>query len=167
MVSTGNSGGVWFGGAPYATVSPTGVVTAGSVTGTAVIGYFVSNTCGSDFTTISINITAGVTAGTIIGSSPVCAGSYTSIFTSTGTTGGTWASSDPTVASVAFSPSVGLFYAQKAGTTTISYTVAPGACSAGPLVSYFTLTVNPAGNAGTITAPAPIRVVSVQEHHCN
>ena len=76
-----------------------------------------------------------------------------SIFASTGTSGGTWASSDPSVASVALSPSVGLFYAQKAGTTTISYTVAPGACGAG-LRFVLYLTVNPAGNAGVITDPA-------------
>ena len=153
LTSNGNSGGTWYTISSNVTIDQTGMVTALSA-GTATIYYYVSNSCGfSVATPFTLNVTAGSNPGTIIGSASMCAGSFNVLFT-TGTPGGTWGSSNTGVAVI--DGMSGAVLAKAAGTTTISYTVAANSCSSGSQVSYFTLTVNPGGNAGVISGTANI-----------
>uniref|UniRef100_UPI0013C4DE2D Ig-like domain-containing protein n=1 Tax=Flavisolibacter nicotianae TaxID=2364882 RepID=UPI0013C4DE2D len=74
----------------------------------------------------SVTVSPDANAGTVSGTTPLCIGG-TATFTSNGDAGGSWSSSDATVASV--DPTTGLVTALKAGTTNIIYTVSSG-CNA-------------------------------------
>lgn len=123
------TGGTWSSGNPtVATVDPsTGVVTGVSA-GSAILTYTVSGSggCEDDFETQSITVTPLADAGTLSGADELCVG-QSSTFTST-TLGGTWSSSNTSVASV--NSSTGQVTALASGTTTISYTVTgSGSCA--------------------------------------
>ncbi len=154
LSSNGNSGGTWFSSNTIAaTVNPSGFVTGVSA-GTTTIYYYVVNSCGTSISAgYTVTVSAGGNPGTIIGSSSICAGGATLLLT-TGSSGGTWASTNTAVAIV--DGTSGFVIAQNPGTTTITYTVPSNSCSSGSQVSYFTLTVNPAGNPGTITGNSNI-----------
>ncbi len=157
LSSNGNTGGTWLSASPtIASVNSSGLVT-GISQGTATIYYFISNSCGSSFTSFNITVNPTANAGTIFGSSSLCAGSSTQLFT-TGNSGGTWASSNPSVAIV--DNASGSVLGLSPGTIDITYTVAANSCSAGASVAHFTLTINPSGNAGTISGPANVCVGS-------
>ncbi|MFN4086858.1 MAG: beta strand repeat-containing protein, partial [Spirosomataceae bacterium] len=104
-----------------ATVDANGVV-SGAAVGVTSIFYIVagSNGCDNDTATVSITITAAPTAGTLAGNQTLCIAG-TSTFSTSGTAGGTWTSSDPNVATV--DASTGVVTAVAAGTATITYTV--------------------------------------------
>jgi uncharacterized protein YjdB len=152
--SNGTAGGTWSSTAPtIASVNAiTGLVTA-LAAGTTNITYTVSG-CGgpqSAFQTLTVNTNIG-NPGTVSGTTPLCIGS-TATYTSNGTSGGTWSSSNPGVATV--NPTTGLVTPLSAGTTNIIYTVT------GPASSFQTLNVLATVNAGTVTgSPSPICVSS-------
>src|SRR5207237_2870748 len=76
-----------------------GLVTAVAA-GTANITYTVSTGCGSPVSAFqSLTVNANVSAGTVSGTTPLCIG-QTATYTSTGTTGGSWSSSNTAVATV-------------------------------------------------------------------
>lgn len=133
LSSPGWSGGTW-------TSSTVAVATIGSSSGSvygvagggAVITYTLPTGC---YTTMALNVTSLPSA--IAGPSSVCAG-YTILLTDI-TTGGSWVSGSPSVATVS---SLGVVTGVGAGTATISY-VLPLGCFASKVV-----TVNP--------VPAPI-----------
>src|SRR5206468_8933204 len=81
----------------------------------------------------------------------LCIG-QTATYTSSGTAGGAWSSSNPGVASVNAS---GLVTALSAGTTDITYTLT--GCG-GPLTASKTLTVNPNVNPGTVSGTSSLCV---------
>ena len=149
--SNGNSDGTWSStNTTVATVNvATGLVTAAAA-GTTNITYTVSGCNGpaSSFKTLTVN--PDVTAGTVSGSSPLCIG-QTGTYTSNGNSGGTWSSTNTTVATV--NVTTGLVTAAAAGTTNITYTVS--GCN-GPASSFKTLTVNPNVNAGTINGSSSL-----------
>jgi uncharacterized protein YjdB len=147
--SNGTAGGTWSSTAPtIASVNAiTGLVTA-LAAGTTNITYTVSG-CGgpqSAFQTLTVNTNIG-NPGTVSGTTPLCIGS-TATYTSNGTSGGTWSSSNPGVATV--NPSSGLVTPLSAGTTNITYTVT------GPASSFQTLNVTANVNAGTVTGSSPL-----------
>ncbi len=113
--------------------------TSGQVTalaaGTTDITYTVTGCNGpaSAFKTLTVN--ANVTAGVVSGGSPLCIGA-TDTYTSNGTVGGSWSSTNTGVATV--NASTGLVTAVAAGTTDITYTVS--GCG-GPVSAFKTLTV--------------------------
>jgi uncharacterized protein YjdB len=153
LTTNGNSGGTWYTVSSNISISPSGMIT-GLSAGAATVYYYVSNGCGFDVSLpYSVTINAGSNPGTIIGPASICAGSA-SLFFSTGTPGGTWASSNIAVANIGTSS--GFALAMNPGTTIISYTVASNSCSSGSLVAYFTLTVNPGAIAGTISGNSNI-----------
>jgi uncharacterized protein YjdB len=137
--SNGDAGGAWSStNTSVATVNgSTGLVTA-VATGTADITYTVSSGCGSPVSSFkTLTVSPNVTAGSVSGTSPICIGA-TTIFISDGTTGGSWSSTNNSVATV--NATTGLVTAVAAGTTDITYTVTSGCGS--PVSASRTLTVN-------------------------
>ncbi len=117
------SGGTWSSSSSaIASVSSTGAVT-GVTTGTATISYLFSNSCGTDVATIVVTVHPLVDAGTVSGIDSICIGDTLNLATTIA--GGTWASSNTGVASVATD---GKITGLASGTTTIIYTVT-NACS--------------------------------------
>ena len=153
--SNGTAGGTWSStNALVASVDGAGLVTA-LTSGTTDITYTVTAGCGSPVSSFSIlTVSPNVTAGTVSGTSPLCGG-LTTVYTSNGTAGGTWSSTNPAIASV--NPATGLVTALTAGTTDITYTVNAGCGS--PVSSFLTLTVT--GNAGLAGTPGGPMVCSV------
>ena len=139
------TGGTWSSAAAaVATVSSGGVVGTVSV-GTDIISYTITNSCGTTTVTIPLTVNALPAAGTISGASTVCEGSVTS-FTGT-VSGGTWSSSNTSVATVSSTGDVG---GAGSGTATITYAVSNWC---GTAIATATVTVNPLPVAGTISGP--------------
>ncbi|GAA4462850.1 hypothetical protein GCM10023093_10130 [Nemorincola caseinilytica] len=129
--SSGVSGGTWSSSAPgVATVSSSGLVT-GVSSGTTTITF---TGCGFVTKTITVNPAPGPIAGTLT----VCEGGATTTLSNT-STGGTWSSSAPGIATASVSgPGTGLVTGVADGTATITYTSALS-CTATAVV-----TVDPA-----------------------
>lgn len=114
----GVSGGAWSASNGNATVSSSGVVT-GVTAGTTTITYTVTSGCGTVFTTKDISVTTSATAGTISGPSSICLGTTGTLTSSV--TGGTWVSSNTTVAAIGSSS--GIVAGSVVGTANITYTI--------------------------------------------
>ncbi len=109
-------GGVWAtSNAARATV--TGGVVAGLAAGTVIISYTLTNGCGAVSDTMLITVLAQPVTGTITGANSLCTG--TNITLSGAAPGGTWSSSDNTVATVAGGTVRGV----AVGVAVITYTV--------------------------------------------
>ena len=135
------SGGTWSvtNGTGSATITSAGVlrgVSAGSVT----VNYTITNTCGTATASYAVTINLTPVAGTISGTTPLCIGSN-STFTSSGTSGGAWGSSNTSVATV--DASTGVVTGKIAGTTKITYTVTT---SCGTVSTSKTITVQNCGS---------------------
>ncbi len=130
-----SAGGAWSTAGSAAVVGSTGTVT-GLASGIAVISYSLPTGCGT-FTTITIN----ANPASITGPSTICFG-LTAPFADS-STGGTWGSSNYSVAFIDLS---GIVTGTGTGPATISYTNAFGCFKTLPV------TVNPAPAA--ITGPA-------------
>ncbi len=142
-LSTTTTGGTWTSSNPLiATIASTTGIVTGISQGTATIIYSLTNSCGT--TTSTTTVTVNRTAAIILGTDSVCVGATTTLTDST--TGGTWSSSNPGVASVAGGVVTGV----ATGTATITYTVT-NAC--GTSSQTVTVTVNTAAGAiaGTTT----------------
>ena len=81
----------------------------------------------------------------------MCIGA-TATYTSNGTTGGSWSSSNTAVATV--NSTTGVVTAVSAGTTNITYTLSNGCGS--PVSASKTLTVSANANAGTVSGSSPL-----------
>lgn len=130
------TGGVWVSSNPsVGTVGAASGVVYGVSTGTTTISYVVGSTPGCVST---VNVTVNARPAAIAGSGSLCLGSTTTL--SNVTSGGTWSSSNTTIATVDAS---GLVFGVSASNTTISYTLSNG-CS-----SLLVVTVN--NTPGTIS----------------
>src|SRR5258705_3701556 len=108
--------------------------------------------CGSpDTPNKLISGRANVTAGTVSGTSPICIAATTT-YSSNGTAGGAWSSTNTSVATV--NSVTGLVTPVAAGTSDITYTVSTG-CGT-PVSSFKTITVSPNVTAGTVSGTSPI-----------
>ena len=159
LSTSGSSGGTWFTtSSGLVTVNPlTGAVT-GVAAGSATIYYLATSvSCGTQLSlpyTITV-VPGGGSAGSIVGASSVCPGSFT-FLTTTGDPSGTWSSSNTSIASVfAAVPGGALIQAVAAGSTTITYTVPASDCGSGSSTS-ITFTVNAVGNTGTLGGPTSV-----------
>src|SRR6185436_3637499 len=123
--SNGDGGGAWSStNTAVATVnSSTGLVTAVAA-GTADIVYTVIACNGNPLTSFkTVTVNPAANAGTVSGTTPICVGATTT-YTSNGSAGGSWSSTNTSVATV--NASTGLVTAVAAGTTDITYTVNTG-----------------------------------------
>ena len=120
------SGGAWVSG---------GLVT-GIATGTAVITYAVTNTCGTAITTHTVTVNPLPNSGTITGPSTVCESA--SITLTDGSPGGVWAINNGN-ATLSGNTVTGVV----AGTDTVSYTVSN---SCGSTTTVYIITVNTCPN---------------------
>jgi uncharacterized protein YjdB len=143
------SGGVWSSSdLSIATVGATTGIVTGVVAGTATISYVVTNACGSVTNTTVVTVNALPTVGAIVSPfTTLCTGS-TGIVTNS-TPGGTWSSSNPSVATVS---SGGVVTGLTAGTAVITYTVTNSAGCTN--FATYTLAVAP-GFGPLAVVPAP------------
>lgn len=167
-LSDATAGGTWSSSnTSIATISSTGVVT-GISAGSCTITYTLPSGC---FRTITFSVTPGtVSIGVINGPSTVCVG--TTITLTDTTAGGTWSSSNPSVATVS---STGVVTGISAGSATITYTVGSSfvtklitvtssASISGPSTvcvgNTISLAGSPAGGTWTSSAPTMASVTS-------
>ena len=147
-LSSDSSGGTWTSiNNSIATVNSSGVVT-GVANGTDSIFYSVTNSCGTAIDTATITVSSSPYAGTITGPSTVCY--EASITLSDAVTGGSWTSSNSSVATVSSS---GVVTGTSSYSATISYSVTNscGTASATLVVSVLTLS-----DPGTITGDTSV-----------
>lgn len=140
------SGGTWVStNTAVATVGTSGVVT-GVTAGTTTISYSVTGVCGTVVSTFTMSVTTSATAGSIGGTLNTCIGSTTTL-TST-VTGGTWASSTPSVATIGSSS--GVATGTSPGTSTITYTISSG-CGVATTTAILTVNPIPVAIAGSLS----------------
>jgi uncharacterized protein YjdB len=137
------AGGAWSSGnTSVATVTSAGVVTIIN-SGTATVYYTVTNSSGCT-ASAGITFTPGtLTVASITGSSSVCKGSTISL--ADANSGGTWSSSNASVATV---NSSGVVSGIAAGTANIIYTLSNNGCSAQASIA---ITVNAVPTVAAIT----------------
>jgi uncharacterized protein YjdB len=117
-MTSATSGGAWASSSPtVASITGSGVVTAGSASGTTTISYTVSTGCMATMTLNVNDLPPAITGGTSL-----CVLSTTTL--SNTATGGTWSSSNPSVGSV--DVSTGVVTGNSIGTATITYSLATG-----------------------------------------
>ena len=145
-LSDATMGGTWTSADPtIATVSSTGNVT-GITAGSTTINYTVTSTSGCSATAgITVTISPAPSVAAVMGTTDQCMGTTTTLIDIT--SGGTWSSSNPAVASI--SASTGMLTAISAGTTTISYSIAGGTGCAGVASVTDTVSTMPAHTAIT------------------
>ncbi len=132
-LSSTAGGGTWSSSSTgIATVSASGVVT-GVAAGTAIITHTTMGACGTSTVTRSVTVTSTTSPGSITGTTTVNTGFTTTL--SNSVTGGTWSSSDATIATIS---STGVVTGVAAGTAVITYTVT--GCS-GPAYTTTVVTV--------------------------
>jgi hypothetical protein len=141
-LSCATSGGTWS-TTWSATISSGGVFTA-SRHGLFDVHYTVGIGCAAD-TTVNV---IGSYVDSVIGVRSLCVGS-SSAYRMSSLTGGTWSSSNPSVATVS---STGVLTGVSAGTVTLSYTVT--AC--GTAVSTTSVNIVTSMSAGTLSGPSSL-----------
>jgi len=152
FTSNGASGGTWSSSdTAIATINAaTGVITPVAA-GTSTMSYAVGLGGCNTTATRTVTVTAAPIAGTIIGTQALCSNDTTT-FTSNGTSGGTWTSSDTAKATIA---STGVITPLAAGTSTMTYTVTgSGGCTNATATRIVIITAAP--NAGTVSGTQTI-----------
>ncbi len=134
------SGGIWASSNGHATV--VGGVVLGVMAGIDTISYTVY---GDQVATKVITVNPVPSAGTITGTTTICAGSSTTL---SATAGGSWSSSSSSTASIS---STGVLTGVTAGSATVSYSISN---TCGTDVATAAITVNPLPVAATVTGGA-------------
>ena len=124
-------GGTWSTTATTVTVNGTSGVVTGVSAGTAEITYTVTNICGTTYSTMVI-YSGSPSAGTIHGADSVCLG-FT-ITLSDNTAGGSWTTSNDTIATVS---STGVVTGLAHGVAHITYTITNGFGTAKAVTAVF------------------------------
>jgi len=127
ILSNSSGSGTWSSSnSSIATVLPGSGVVSGSSAGTVLITFGVSTGC-----SISTSVVVNPLPAAITGTANFCFGLTTSL--SSTTAGGTWSSSNTSVATVGGS---GLVTSVAAGTATITYTLGTGCVAVKPVIVY-------------------------------
>jgi gliding motility-associated-like protein len=152
-----NAGGSWSSSDnTIATIDATTGVIAGIAAGTATITYTMVGTggCTNATATRTVTVTAIPTTGTLSGTQAICVGG-SSTFSST-VTGGSWLSSDNTIATI--DATTGVIAGIAAGTATMTYTIiGTGGCADVSATRALTVTAPP--TAGLLSGPQDICVL--------
>lgn len=128
------SGGIWStDNASIATVNTTGLVTAIGA-GSTNINYSVTNACGTQVVSETIYVDTTLSTISLSGLNEVCVGSSLTI--SSSTTGGSWSSSNPSIATI---NSIGEVTSFMSGSVIISYTKSN---SCGTVIGTKSITIN-------------------------
>ena len=117
----------------------TGIVT-GVDSGTTIIRYVATNSCGSDSSSYTFYVNPLPLVGTISGLTTVCRAATPITFTGS-VPNGTWTTSNTSISSI--DPSTGSLTATAAGNTTISYTMGSTHCLTHTEISPLTITDTP------------------------
>jgi Glycine rich protein/Bacterial Ig-like domain (group 2)/Secretion system C-terminal sorting domain len=141
----GGGGGAWGGGGG-------GSSWTDPVLATAVVHTQGCNVSRYGFVSITVNCTPPV-GGVVLGVDSICVGQTTTYTDPTGTSGGTWSSSNPAVATIV--PATGLITGVAPGVVTITYSIV---LSCGSASATKTITINPL--PANIVGPAQICVGS-------
>lgn len=159
LTASGHAGGVWSSSATgVMTIGVSDGVVGGVAPGSATMTYSITNTCGSSSATHVMHI--GQPAPSISGPSDICENSsfvsWHSITLTASVAGGTWSTSNSSIASVlGFNTTQAWVYGVSDGVATITYTYTT---SCGTSAGIHTVTVNPAPNMGTINATTSFTV---------
>src|SRR5262249_49521847 len=114
--------------------------------------YTVSSGCGSpSVASKNLTVPPNANAGSVSGASPLCVGATTT-YTSNGDGGGSWSSTNTSIATVNYS--TGLVTELSAGTTNIIYMVSTGCNS--PVSASKNLTVSTDPTPGTVSGTTPL-----------
>jgi Secretion system C-terminal sorting domain len=143
-------GGTWStSNALVGTIDGSGILT-GVSSGSVVVSYSYTNSCGTDIRTDTVTVNPLPDAGVLSGSSFICVGTPDTLTASV--SGGSWSASNAgaTVAS-------GIVSGVTAGTDTILYTVTNGCGTAN---TWIAVTVNTVPVAGTITGSNTVCVAA-------
>ncbi len=137
VLADASGGGTWSSSnTGVAAITASSGIMTGTAAGTATITYTVTNICGTSVAVQPVTVTAAATP--VSGTTTICIGTVSTL--SNGTPGGTWITSDPTVATVAAAgPLTGFVIGLSQGTTEIYYAVS-NAC--GTTTSSVNLTVS-------------------------
>jgi hypothetical protein len=144
-LTSSGSGGTWSSTATgVATVSATGVV-AGISSGTAIISYTVTNSCGTAAAVVTVSVSSTLSVAPITGIDSVCPGQTITLTDATG--GGVWTSTNTAIATVSTS---GVVTGIAPGYDTIVYTITNscGTASAKLRIKVRSLTACPSSLAG-------------------
>src|SRR5205085_2216706 len=151
----GGTSYIWSGPNGFNSTDQNSTITAATTaaTGTYVVIVTDGNNC-SATTSTDATVNPNANAGTVSGTATVCITGTTSL-NSSGDAGGSWSSSDPTVATV--DAATGDVTGVSAGTTDITYIVSTG-CNSPVSSAPFTVTVSSStnGNAGTVSGTSPL-----------
>jgi hypothetical protein len=136
MVYDSTTGGTWSSSnASIASINSTGTV-FGIAPGTVTITYSYSGACGATSRTASMTVSNPTTIAAITGTTSACPGAGTTL--STTTTGGTWTSSNVSVATV--NSATGFVSALASGSAIISYSITNAfGCTSTATVAYSVL----------------------------
>ena len=116
---TSAAGGWSVSDATVATIDPVTGVLTGLVAGTDTVLYSVTNTCGTAVSYMLDTVRAYPPVDSILGAMSICPGAILTLTTNGGGLTGTWAISDPSVATI----TSGVVTALTSGNAIISYTV--------------------------------------------
>ena len=137
------AGGTW--GSSNPTIAPvSGGIVTGAASGTATITYSITNACSTVIATTNVIAHALPDAGTIAAPAMLCIPTAATL--SNSVSGGTWSSSNTSVATIGSSD--GITNGVTDGTTTISYVVSDAYCTN---LSTVNITVGSTPSPGTIT----------------
>ncbi len=137
LLSSTSTGGTWSSSNIAVAIIDAAGLATGIATGTATITYSLGVGC-----TATRTITVNTSPAAVTGVPVVCAGQSTAL--STVTPGGTWASSNITIATV--DVSTGVVTGNVAGTATISYII-PNGCFSTAVVTVNPIPTTPSGTA--------------------
>jgi hypothetical protein len=140
----GGGGGGYYGGGGGSTAGGGGGSSYTSPTLTTAVVHTAGYRTGANGLVVLTPVCAGFSGGVITGSLYGCIGESDTLTNPTGTTGGTWSSSNPGVATIGIS--TGVITSISAGVTVVTYTVSSG-CGTAFAVASYTVSARPSVSA--------------------
>lgn len=124
-VASGGTSGTWSTTSSLFSVSTSGVVTAGTTTGSGFVYYTSTRACNTVVDSDLVVVGASANAGTISGPDSVCAGATITLTNTGASHAGSWSSENTSIANIT---SVGVVNGVSAGVTNMVFTVTSTLC---------------------------------------